>query len=274
MTEVFDKLRVLQEILTQKNKLETEILDAPQSLMTQEKLVERLKENYIEKNKKHEIVRKKINDLKLELHETENIRESAESGMDTIETQREYESLEKQIQDAKKKEIDIRKQLQAEQAESKRLNEEIEHDENLIRQNEEDREKQQKYLESTLDEKKKELERLEVEEKNVSPGLDSETLFKFERIIKSKQGVGIVSVQGNVCNGCHMILPAQFANEVRSGNRLVYCPYCSRILYYQDTSDGDVLQESFFDDSDIGGLTDLDNIDNEITKIINTEEKE
>ena len=31
-----------------------------------------------------------------------------------------------------------------------------------------------------------------------------------------------------------MILPAQFANTVREGENINFCPYCSRILFYED----------------------------------------
>ncbi|HPO02771.1 MAG TPA: C4-type zinc ribbon domain-containing protein, partial [Treponemataceae bacterium] len=92
-------------------------------------------------------------------------------------------------------------------------------------------------------------------EEDVSPGIDPETKFKLERIIKSKQGVGIVAIHGNVCTGCHMILPAQFANIVRIGEKIVYCPYCSRILYYSETAEG---EDIYFNDDDAGSLADLD----------------
>ena len=66
---------------------------------------------------------------------------------------------------------------------------------------------------------------------------------------------GIVAVKGNVCEGCHMILPAQFANEVHTGDKIVFCPYCSRILYYEEMADG---EEHYFPLDDTGSLADLD----------------
>ena len=72
------------------------------------------------------------------------------------------------------------------------------------------------------------------EEKAITPGLDEEILFKFERIIKSKSGLGIVPIEKGVCNGCHMILTAQFVNDVREGEGIMFCPNCSRILFYPE----------------------------------------
>ena len=64
-----------------------------------------------------------------------------------------------------------------------------------------------------------------------------------------------------MCDGCHMILPAQFANEVHKGEEIVFCPYCSRILFYQEQDEGD---ETFFNFEDsAGSLVDLDDFDDD-----------
>ena len=34
-----------------------------------------------------------------------------------------------------------------------------------------------------------------------------------------------------------MVLPVQFVNDVRLGNTTEYCPYCSRILYWEPSED-------------------------------------
>jgi hypothetical protein len=73
-------------------------------------------------------------------------------------------------------------------------------------------------------------------------------------------GRGIVAIKGGVCMGCHMILPAQFANMVHKGEEIVFCPYCSRILFYEESEQG---EEVFFDNDDSGSLSDLDDMDDD-----------
>ena len=51
-----------------------------------------------------------------------------------------------------------------------------------------------------------------------------------------------------------MILPAQFANEVRKGDKIMFCPYCSRILFYEEGEDS---EENFFTIEETGSLTDF-----------------
>jgi RNase P subunit RPR2 len=84
-------------------------------------------------------------------------------------------------------------------------------------------------------------------------------------------GRGIVAIKGGVCMGCHMILPVQFANSVRIGEEIVFCPYCSRILYYEEAEQG---EEEFFDSEDSGSLSDLDDIDDEEYEEEEEEEEE
>ena len=255
--EIFDRLRELQDILARKNQLNNEILEAPQLLVKQEELLAQYKTNYIKKNTDDEAIRQTIGALKAELFETEQKREHAEKGMDAISTQREYDALDREIQEATKKEAELRKEILKNEANHKRLDEEIKNEEALIKQQELELDERKALIEKEIAEKENELASLAEGEQRIAPDLDSDTLFKFDRIIKNKQGVGIVPVQGNVCMGCHMILSAQFAIEVREGKNIMYCPYCSRILYYQE-SEQDAAEDMIFDDMDMGSLADLD----------------
>lgn len=255
MTEVLDKLKALQDILAQKNAVEASIQDAPKLLSTQEELLSRLKKGYIEKNEQYEKVRAHIAELKTQLFEAESSREKSEKAMDSISTQREYEALDKEIRDAGEREQNVRKELQKEDHVFQDLDEELKRDEALIKQQEEELDERKQKLSAEVSAMNSELDSLKKAEDEVSPGINPETKFKLERIIKSKSGVGIVAIHGNVCNGCHMILPAQFANEVRIGDKIVYCPYCSRILYYQENPGA---ENEYFNDEDAGSLSDLD----------------
>ena len=78
-------------------------------------------------------------------------------------------------------------------------------------------------------------------------------LFKFERIIRNKEGLGIVALRAGVCTGCQMILPPFFANRVRIGEEIMFCPNCSRIVFYGgddefETDSFDVATAEFDDD--------------------------
>jgi predicted nucleic acid-binding Zn-ribbon protein len=260
MEDVFEKLRTLQAILSQKITLEQDIQEVPKLLTTQEELLARLKKSFIEKNQDYERAKVSESEYRKLLAEAEHAREGAEKNMDAINTQREYEALDKEIRDASEKEQQYRKDLQREERLLAELDEQMRQNAALIEQQEEDLAERRAGIEAEVAEKKARIEALVADEKALIPGLDPEVLFKFERVIRNKMGRGIVAIKGGVCTGCHMILPAQFANLVRMGEEIVFCPYCSRILFYEESEQG---EEDFFDTEDAGSLSDLDDMEDD-----------
>jgi len=255
MTEVFEKLKSLQEILVEKYALEDKIVEAPKQLSAQDELLTRLKKEYIDKNAVYEEARSKVLGLKADLEATEKNREQGEAGMDNITTHREYEALDKQITEASEREQEIRKELSGQEKDLAVLQENLKSDEDMIASSEKDLNSSKQSLDKQLADYNLQLADLKKKEADVVPGLDQEIVYKFQRIIQRNK-LGIVAVRKGVCEGCHMILPAQFANEVREGEKILFCPYCSRILYYQEAEDGDAA--GYFTMNDAGSLADID----------------
>jgi len=253
-----DKLRALQEIIYEKIGLEKNIQELPKLLGTQEELLNRLKKTFIEKNTDYEKVKAEEVDYKNKLSEAESTREKSEKNMDAVSTQREYEALDKEIKDASEKEQQYRKELQQRERLLAELDEHIKQQASLVEQQEKELDDRRKKIEAEISDKQKQIDTLQKKENKLTENLDTEVVFKFERIIKNKMGIGIVAIKGNVCMGCHMILPVQFANEVRIGEDFIFCPYCSRILYYEESSEG---EEDYFNTEDTGALSDLDEMD-------------
>jgi hypothetical protein len=249
--DVIDKLKALQNVLSKKFEIEQEIKDLPRSLSTKTELVNRMKKSYIEKNNRYDEVKARIRDLRLRMEEAEREREKYEQQMDQIQTQREYEALDKEIRDATEREQQLRKELQKEDKVLEEMSEELEREENMIKEQEKELQEEQEKIEQDTQSRRDELQKLEKEEQELIPGLDEELLFKFERIIRSKEGEGIVPLRNGVCTGCQMILPNQFVNDVRKGDEVLFCPYCSKIVFYV----GD--EEAEYAETEAEGLADV-----------------
>jgi len=261
MEKVFETLKSLQDILSEKIELEQKIQEIPKLLVTQEELLARMKKSFIEKNQEYEKARTAEAEYRNSLADAESKREKAEKNMESISTQREYEALDKEIEDAAGKEQEFRNKLQREVRHLSDLDEEIRRSQALIDQQEKELEESRRENEREASEKNRQLITLVEQEAGLAAELnDTDVLFKFERIIRNKMGRGIVAIKGGVCMGCHMILPAQFANVVRQGEEIVFCPYCSRILFYEEAEQE---EEEFFNEEDSGSLSDLDDMDDE-----------
>ena len=261
--DIFEKLKDLQDILSKKYELEREINEIPKAMITKNELLNRLKKTYIEKNDKVENIKKRIANQRVRLAEAESMREKYEKQMDEIKTQREYEILDKEIKDATEKEQDFRKEIIKSEKDLEELKFILERDEKLISHQEEEIAAEEEKIQNESELKMNMLKELTEQEKNTTPDMDEEILFKFERIIKSKSGVGIVPVKNAVCTGCHMILPAQFVNEVRKGEDIHFCPYCSRILFFEELEADESFDTTFLSDDDSEGLTDLEDDDDD-----------
>jgi predicted nucleic acid-binding Zn-ribbon protein len=238
MQDVFEKLRSLQDVLSKKFELQHEMAEIPKVLATRTELLNRMKKTYLDNSQEYKLKTQYIEELRKKAIEAESAREKFESQMDLIQTQREYEALDKEIKDSGEREQDIRKDLQKEEQLHAEMKIGLEKEEAMIRKQEEEVQKEQAKIKEALHERDKQIKSLERKEKLITPGLDEEILFKFERIIRSKSGLGIVPIEHGVCNGCHMILTVQFVNEVRKGEGIMFCPYCSRILFHQEESEG------------------------------------
>lgn len=106
-------------------------------------------------------------------------------------------------------------------------------------------EEEMKGLEDQLKEAEGELEeidkltreeetRLVSEREKVAGLLDKRQLRQYERISKAKAGIAVASVQRDSCGGCFSAIPPQRIVEIRSGERLINCEHCGRILVWQE----------------------------------------
>ncbi len=256
MQTVFDTLRELQDVLSEKYALQHEIEEIPKVLDKKVELLNRMKMSYLALNEQLQEITARIDAFKQRLQEASVQREESEKKMDHVTTQREYEAIDKEIKTAMEEEQKIRVALQHEERKQTDLNQKLAADEEIINLQDEEISEEIKILESQVEEKTEAMKVLEERENKLSPDIHEDILYKFKRITRNKSGVGIVPVKGAQCTGCHMLLPQDFVNKVRIGDDFLFCPYCSRILYY----DGNLEQEVAEDENDIieaGALSDF-----------------
>ncbi len=65
-------------------------------------------------------------------------------------------------------------------------------------------------------------------------GINRETLSLYERIHAHFPGNTICRAIDEMCTGCHMHIPPQLFNEVMKSEKVISCPACQRILFYQE----------------------------------------
>jgi len=255
MEELFERLRRFQELLMERVAIEKDVRELPKSIVAQEEVLTRARKSFSDRSTRMEEASTRVGQLRAELAEVVMHKEKSEQQMDSISNPREFEALNKEITEAGLREDQIRKDLKHEEENLRESEEEVHASQTLIASQEQEIDEKRNRIKNEEASMKSRVAELRTEETKTTTDIDPEVVFKFERIIKSKQGIGIVPVKGMVCSGCSMILPAQFVNEVRQSDKIVFCPYCSRVLFFQE---GDESQQDIMVDIESGSLADLD----------------
>jgi hypothetical protein len=161
----------------------------------------------------------------------------AEGRMSEVKTNKEYQAL--------LSEIDTIKEANS------RIEEEILQVMDEIDELKKDLSKREKEMGSTLEkiegERKKLQERTAQGEKAwserverrelLSKQIESKLVKLYNTLKEKRQGVGVVSVKNETCQGCFLNVPPQMFIEVQKNNALVRCPHCNRILYWDGDRD-------------------------------------
>jgi len=139
------------------------------------------------------------------LNEIETFKESiSRAEEEVLVIMDEIDELKKQLS---KREKDIALTLEWIEAERKKIQEKMDQDELVWKEKSERKEMLSTRVESNL--------------------------FKLYNMLKEKrQGIGMVSVKSETCQGCFVNVPPQMFIEVQKNNSLVRCPNCNRILYW------------------------------------------
>ncbi len=266
LENTLEQLRVLQAILNKKFEVENKLLELPKELERRDEVVVRMKENFLSFNDKRNALKKEIIVKRdgLEHLQTEISRLEKEVGK--VSSQRDYEQIDRAIKENYEKDQELRRDLQIAERKIVDLQEELSNSESLLQNQEAALVEIRQKIEEDLAKNEVELKNLRKKETDITVSMDNNLVFKFERILKSRSGDGIVPIRKNVCYGCHMLLPLKIVNEVCKAERVITCPYCSKILFYDGENDGEEVENI-----EIAGLRDiidaeeivLDNFDDE-----------
>ncbi|QWR77739.1 zinc ribbon domain-containing protein [Candidatus Magnetomonas plexicatena] len=79
----------------------------------------------------------------------------------------------------------------------------------------------------------KELEGLISKRNKLSKGISKEIYDKYIKLLSKKGGIAVVRAVSEICCGCNMSIPPQLFVEVMKNDRILTCPQCGRILWYE-----------------------------------------
>ena len=80
----------------------------------------------------------------------------------------------------------------------------------------------------------KELEVIRPRRSQVANSLETKWLEHYAKVFNAREGVAVVAVDGNICEGCRQQILPQQVIDVKAGETINYCEQCLRILYWKE----------------------------------------
>lgn len=231
------------EVLIKLQKVEAETVQINSTLKGVSKKLEGLDSGLKEFEQGIERQKTVINELKKQYRDYEsdiqmNLSRTKKTQINlrSVKTNREYQSLLKEIDDVKQKNSKIEDHMiecldqidETEQAIAGKQDEYLQ----LF-----DRMKNEKeHINKEAEEFKKRLLELDRDRENITGRIDPGLLKKYLMVKEQHpEGLAMVPVKDAVCHGCNVNLPPQLYNELFRYDSLRYCPNCQRIIYLKES---------------------------------------
>ena len=237
MREQLERLVALQTVDLKIQEMERVKGEIPQRIASLEGDFRKEEEKTLGERTELERLQKQRRQKEKDLEEEVERVKKAEARVFEIKTNKEYQAVLKEIENAKK----LNRQREEEILGILERIEEMQKQLGKGEKNLETKRKavQQQVVELELqaasfaDEMAGEVQQRERREKEISPDL----LSKYRRLLEKRQGVAVAKVQNGVCHACNMNLRPQLYIELQKQESLIICPNCSRILFWENGLD-------------------------------------
>jgi predicted nucleic acid-binding Zn-ribbon protein len=159
----------------------------------------------------------------------------AKNSKEYVAAQREMEATRDSVQT---REQEIAKLIEAVQAKEKLLEERAAELDVLRKSLEKDAEVARKKM-AEIDAK---IAEIKVGRDKVATGIRPDVLKRYGAI-RMRRGLAITTVRNGTCQGCNMNVPPQLFNILQRGTSIETCPYCHRIVYWENLMKDDAAAD-------------------------------
>jgi predicted nucleic acid-binding Zn-ribbon protein len=229
------------KLLVELQALDTEILRREYLLSEMPENIRALDERFKEKSANLKALEDGVKALLVKRKEKENDLESKEGSIKKLQTQlyqlktnKEYATMQEEIARIKADnsviEEEILKIFDQVDAENQKITKEKE----FLKGEESKLNTEKRNAEEATKRINEEVASLKAQRAALTQQVEKSVLAKYERIMKSKDGLAVVPVVGESCQGCFRIMPPQVIHEIRMKKDLVVCENCARILYINE----------------------------------------
>lgn len=151
-----------------------------------------------------------------------------------IKTNIEYQALLKEIEAAEKEKFSAEDEILELMELVDRESIELKGAEAALTAQEEKAAELKRELEAEAGEASKGLDSLKEKRAVLTGGIESDLYDLYMMLLQEKNGLAVVEVRGEVCQGCNMNIMPQLFVEIKKNEEIFNCPQCRRFLYHPD----------------------------------------
>lgn len=231
---VEDRLRALynlQKVMSDIDKIRTLRGELPLEVQDLEDEVEGLETRINNLNAEIKNLNNNIQEKKNGIKESDLLIKKYESQQSSVRNNREFESLNKEIEYQNLEKELCKKRIKEFETEMKTKQDAVASSEELLNDRKSDLESKRKELENIVSDTQEDEDKLKKKGKEIEKDIDDRLLTAFKRIRKNaRNGLAVVTVERDACGGCFNKIPPQRQLDIQSRKKVIVCEYCGRVL--------------------------------------------
>ncbi len=154
--------------------------------------------------------------------------------LNELRTNKEYQAHLFEIDLAKKKKDSLEEKVLLVMERADQKEKEVQELETLLNQANQAFAKENEQLELLKKKLEADMTQFARDRKEVVAGLEKNLWNRYSMLKSSRNVVVIAGIRERSCLGCQLQLPPQLVADVKRADQLLTCPYCHRILYWEE----------------------------------------
>ena len=230
-----ENLLSLQRIELQKKEVQKSLDAVAEKIAALDKELNGFLKSIEKEREAFEDLQARYRDSEEQVLENTALIEKTEEKRRAVKTNREYQSLLKEEEQLRARKSQIEDEMLECMTEMDSLSQTISVREEEHRQLDEQVASDKKAVVQGASQSETRFSDLSREVKTVEADLAPELLKAFIKVKKMcPDGKAVAPVRNAICMGCHMNIPPQMYNELQRFDSLKLCPFCNRILYWDN----------------------------------------
>jgi predicted nucleic acid-binding Zn-ribbon protein len=220
-----ERIRFVQRRERERDTVPAELTEVDNAFREKLEAAQHLKQRLLEAEVEHRRASAELADYQEKQKKYQAQLRNVQSSREYSAVLNEMDGVEKQIRATEDKVLTLEEELETSREDLKKR------EENLPRETQEHEEKMKDWR-ATQRAINEELTSAQAEIADLEARIRPRELSEFRRLLEKKGGLAVARVVSNSCSACHVKVRPAAMQSLKTGNEIVYCDSCRRILYY------------------------------------------